>query len=72
MHPTLIKAAASADAAKKRIERVANLLAKLMQDIHGDEWKVDISHEYDMEMVVIVPRPSQRRRKPAAPTPEVA
>ncbi|MCD1266077.1 hypothetical protein B5M44_19200 [Shinella sumterensis] len=72
MHPTLIKAAASADAARKRIERVADLLAKLMQDIHGDEWKVDISHEYQTEMVVIIPHPGRRHRKPAAPAPEVA
>jgi hypothetical protein len=72
MHPTLIKAAASADAAKTRIERVAALLAKLMQEIHGDEWKVDISHECGTEMVVIIPHPGRRRRKGAAPTPEVA
>lgn len=72
MHPTLVKAAASADAAKIRIERVAALLAKLMQDIHGDEWKVDISHECDTEMVVIIPRPGRRHRKPAAPAPEIA
>jgi len=72
MHPTLINAATSATAAQKRIERVAALLAKLMQAIHGDEWKVDISHEYQTEMVVILPRPGRRHRKPAAPAPEIA
>lgn len=72
MHPTLIKAAASATAAQIRVERVAALLAKLMQDIHGDEWKVDISHECNMEMVIITPRPGRRRQKPTSPMPEVA
>lgn len=72
MHPTLTKTAASANAAQRRIERVADLLAKLMQDIHGDEWRVDISHECDAEMVIITPRPGRHRRKPVAPTPEVA
>lgn len=72
MHPTLIEAATSANSAQKRIERVADLLAKMMQDIHGDEWKVDISHEYNMEMVVIIPRPGRRRQSPTAPMPELA
>ena len=72
MHPTLVKAAVSANAAQKRVERVAALLAKLMQDIHGDEWKVDISHGYDTEMVVIIPRSGRRRQKPSTPMPEVA
>lgn len=71
MHPAIVNAALSADAARKRVERVAALLAKLMQDIHGDEWKVNISHECNLEMVVIIPRPG-RRHKPTAPMPEMA
>ncbi|WP_337183818.1 hypothetical protein [Shinella sp.] len=53
-----------ATAARKRVERVAALLAKLMQDIHGDEWKISISHGYDTEMVLIIPHPGRRRKRP--------
>lgn len=70
--PLLTKAVKDATTAQKRIQRVAELLAKLMQDIHGEEWKVDISHEYETEMVLIVPHPGRRRRKPAPPISEVA
>lgn len=61
-----------AAAKRRRIEHVAGLLAKLMQEIHGDEWKADISHECNTEMVVIIPRPGRRRQKATTPKPEVA
>ena len=71
MHPTIIKAAVSADATRKRIERVAGLLAKLMQDLHGDEWKADVSHSYNEELILIIPRPGRSRQRLNQPSPEV-
>lgn len=71
IHPAIIGAAFSADATLRRVERVAVLLAKLMQEIHGDEWKVDICHEYETEMIIIVPRPGRRQKKQATPKPEI-
>lgn len=70
MHPTLTKAAASADGAKKRIERVADLLAKLMQEMHGGDWRFEINHEVETEFILITQQSGDER--PVQPVPEVA
>jgi hypothetical protein len=69
--PILTKAAKDAAAAQKRIDRVADLLASLMQDMHGGDWRVSISHECDSALIVVAPR-SARGQTPMAPKPEIA
>ncbi|WP_313526407.1 hypothetical protein [Shinella sp.] len=69
--PILTKAVNDAVAAQKRIDRVADLLASLMQDMHGGDWRASISHECDAALIVVAPR-SARGQKPFTPKPEIA
>lgn len=67
----LMKALKGAGTTQKRIERVADLLAGLMKDMHGGDWRVSISHECDAALIVVAPR-SARGQPPIVPKPEIA
>jgi hypothetical protein len=69
--PLLTKAVKDATAAQKRIQRLSDLLANLMQDMHGGDWRVSINHECDAALIVVAPR-SARGQTPMAPKPEIA
>lgn len=69
--PLLTKAVKDATAAQRRIQRVADLLAGLMKDMHGGDWRVSINHECDAALIVVAPR-SARSHKPFTPKPEIA
>lgn len=47
---------------RKRAERLAALLADLMAEMHGGEWRVQIEHEPNVAMVVVAPKPDRRAR----------
>ena len=66
----LANATSRADAARKRVERVAKMLTDLMQEIHGGNWRFNISHEAGAELVIVAIKPGGDR--PAQPKPEVA
>lgn len=59
-----------ASAAQNRVERAAQILADLMQRIHGGNWRVQISHESGAELVLVALKPA--RDLPITPKPEVA
>lgn len=65
-HPLILVAAAEAPAKMKRVERVAEMLTKLMQDIHGGGWRIQIDHE--VRLIVI----AEKSERAIAPKPEVA
>lgn len=69
--PLLAKAVKDATTAQKRIQRVADLLAGLMKDMHGGDWRVSINHECDVALIVVAPR-SARGQTPIVPKPEIA
>jgi hypothetical protein len=69
--PLLTKTVKDATAAQKRIQRLSDLLANLMQDMHGGDWRVSINHECDAALIVVAPR-SARGQTPMAPKPEIA
>lgn len=45
-----------------KVERAAHDLADLMQEIHGKTWRVQIEHEENVALILIVPRNEKRRR----------
>lgn len=71
IHPAIVQAALSAEAAKTRVERLAGILEKLMEEIHGGDWRVSIEHGADAAFVLVAPR-SECRQRPRSPQPEVA
>lgn len=66
MHSLILAAAGEAPAKMKRVERVAEVLTKLMQEIHGGGWRIQIDHE--VRLIVI----AEKSERKIVPKPEVA
>jgi hypothetical protein len=62
------EANAAATVNKKRVERLAKLLADAMKDIHGGDWRLDINHDAEAFYAMVAPK----RGFSAKPTPEAA
>ena len=58
------QADATARTQMKSIQNVANVLASMMEDMHGGAWRVDANHEANSSFVLIRPVSEQAISKP--------
>lgn len=63
LHPDIQRQLVGSEDILARVERAANDLADLMQEIHGKTWRVQIEHEEHVALILIAPRNEKQQRK---------
>lgn len=61
LHPDIPRQLGGGKDLISEVERLANELASLMQEIHGRIWRIQIEHSDDVAFVMVVPRLDKRR-----------
>jgi len=58
-HPILTQASCAVAGDIAEVQAIANHLAQVMKRIHGREWRVEIEHDAEVAMVLVVPKLDQ-------------